>query len=59
MPVAARVANDLGLESLDELLEESPLRVLLDKLQALTVTQDAALRVAHERAWRGYDNPLL
>lgn len=59
MPVAAMVADDQGVESLDELPEGSPLRVLLDKLQALTVTQDAALVDACERVWRGYDNPLL
>lgn len=59
MPVAAMVADDQGVESLDELPEGSPLRVLLEKLQALTVSQDAALVDACERVWRGYDNPLL
>jgi hypothetical protein len=59
MSIASMVANDLGLDSIDELPEGSPVRTLLEKLCALTISENAALVDACERVWRGYDNPLL
>lgn len=57
--VAAMVAGDNGIDSIDELPEGSPMRKLLEKLIDLTPLQNAALVDACERVWRGYDNPLL
>jgi hypothetical protein len=57
--VASMVADDNGIDTLDELVEGSPLRVLLEKLLALTQLENAALVDVCERVWRGYDNPLL
>lgn len=57
--VAAMVADDNGIEALDDLPEGSPMRQLLEKLLTLTPLENAALVDACERVWRGYDNPLL
>lgn len=58
MPVVAMVANDQGVDSLDEAPEGSKLRALLEKLLALSPSENAALVDACERVWRGYKNPL-
>lgn len=58
-PVAAMVAGDNGIGSLDELAVGSHMRTLLEKLMALSPLENAALVDACERVWRGYDNPLL
>ena len=57
--VATMVADDNGIDSLDELKEDAPLRTLLEKLVALTPLENAVLVDVCERVWRGYDNPLL
>jgi hypothetical protein len=57
--MASTLACDLGVESLDDLKKENPLRVLLEKLQELTPLEDAALVDVCERVSRGHDNPLL
>lgn len=59
MSVAMMVADDQGVDDIDELAEGDPLRTLLQKLGALTPTEDAALVDACERVWRGYENRLL
>lgn len=53
------VANSLDIASLDELDEESDLRVLLQKLSAINELQESVLVDVCERIWRGYENPLL
>jgi len=57
--LATIVADDQGVESLDDLEPGHPLRVLLEKLIALTPLENAALVDVCERIWRGYKNPLL
>ena len=57
--VATMVADDNGIDSLDDMPNESPMRVLLEKLALLSPTENAALVDACERVWRGYQNPLL
>jgi hypothetical protein len=57
--VAAMVADDNGIESLEELPEGGSMRSLIEKLIALTPLENAALVDACERVWRGYGNPLL
>jgi hypothetical protein len=50
--VASMVADDNGIESLDELEEDSNMRILLDKLIQLTRIQNAALVDICEQVWR-------
>jgi hypothetical protein len=57
--VATMVADDQGLESLEDLKPGQPLRVLMEKLMELTPLENAVLVDACERVWRGYKNPLL
>lgn len=57
--VAQMVADNFGVDSLDELPEESHMRQLLEKLLKLTSLESAALVDACERIWRGYANPML
>jgi hypothetical protein len=57
--VASMVANDRGIDSIDDLKKGSPLRLLLEKLVELTPVENAALVDVCERVWRGHDNPLL
>lgn len=59
MAVASMVAEDQRVGSLRDLVEGDPLRVLLEKLVALTPVENAALVDVCERVWRGHDNPLL
>lgn len=59
MSVATMVADDQGVDSIDELAEDDPLRVLLNKLLALTPLENAAVVDACERVWRRHDNPML
>ncbi len=59
MSVAQMVADDQGIEALEDLSERSQMRQLLEKLLTLTSLENAALVDACERVWRGYDNPLL
>jgi hypothetical protein len=56
--VATMVADDLGIEALDELDPDSELRALLVKLGDLTPLENATLVDACERVWRGLENPL-
>jgi hypothetical protein len=56
--VATMVADDLGIESLDELHPDSELHALLVKLGDLTPLENATLVDACERVWRGLENPL-
>lgn len=56
--VATMVAEDLGIEALDELHPDSELRALLVKLGDLTPLENATLVDACERVWRGLENPL-
>lgn len=56
--VATMVAEDLGIEALDELNPDSELRALLVKLGDLTPLENATLVDACERVWRGLENPL-
>ncbi len=50
--MATSVADDLGIENLDELPEDSPTRILMDKLLSLTFFQDIALLELTENFWR-------
>lgn len=52
MSVAGMVADDQGVESLDELGLDSILRLLILKLAKLTPTENAALVDVCERVWR-------
>jgi len=52
MSLATIVADDLGVESLDELSEGSELHTLLKKLSALSAVQNVALVDVCERLWR-------
>lgn len=56
--VATMVAEDLGIEALDELHPDSEPRALLVKLNDLTPLENATLVDACERVWRGLENPL-
>ena len=56
--VATMVADDLGIDSLDELHPDSQLRALLVKLEGLSPLENATLVDACERVWRGLENPL-
>jgi len=59
MSVTTMVADDNGIDSLDDLKKGSSMRGLLEKLIALSPIENAALIDACERVWRGYPNPLL
>ena len=59
LSVAQMVADDNGIEGLEDLPESGRMRQLLEKLLSLTPLENAALVDACERVWRGYDNPLL
>lgn len=50
--LASDVADDLGIESLDEVAEDTPLKSLLLKLLELDSTQTLALTDFCERYWR-------
>lgn len=50
--MATTVADDLNIENLDELAEDSPTRLLMNKLLSLTFIQDAALMELTELFWR-------
>lgn len=52
MSVAGMVADDQGVESLDELEPDSILRLLILKLAKLSPTENAALVDVCERIWR-------
>ena len=59
LTVATMVADDNGVEALDDLESQSELRELLRKLIELSPLENAALVDACEQVWRGYQNPLL
>ena len=52
MSVAGMVADDNGVDSLEELTPDSGLRVLIEKLVELTPAENAALVDVCERVWR-------
>lgn len=56
--VATMVADDQGIEALDELHPDSELHALLVKLGDLTPLENATMVDACERVWRGLENPL-
>lgn len=57
--VATMVADDNGVESLDELEAGSPLRTLLAKLTELSALENGALVDVCERVWRGTNDVPL
>lgn len=57
--VAAMVADDNGIDCLEDVPNGGLMHELLTKLSALTQLENAALVDACERVWRGYENPLL
>ena len=59
VPVAEMVADTFGVESSEDPSDAEELRVLVEKLKALTRLENAVLTDVCERVWRGYDNPLL
>ena len=50
--VASMVANNNGIESLEELAPDSTMRLLIEKLMALTPLQNVALVDFCEKVWR-------
>lgn len=54
--VASMVADDNGIDSLDELPSDSSMRLLLEKLIPLTQVQNAALVDFCEKFWRTRNN---
>lgn len=52
MSVAGMVADDNGVDSLEELTPDSTLRLLIEKLVELSPAQNAALVDVCERIWR-------
>ena len=59
MSVCTMVADDNGVERLDNLEQGSTLHTLLTKLSNLSQVENATLVDACERVWRGHANPLL
>lgn len=57
--LASMVADEYGIEDLDELDVGNPLRVFLERLLTLSPLEDAVLVDACEQVWRGRPNPLL
>jgi len=57
--LAGNVADDLGVEELDELKDGTELKILLQKLIDLTSLQTAALVDLCERFWRSPSNSSL
>lgn len=57
--LASIVADEYGIEELEELDVGNPLRVFLERLLTLSPLENAVLVDACEQVWRGHPNPLL
>jgi len=57
--LASIVADEYGIEELEELDAGNPLRVFLERLLTLSPLENAVLVDACEQVWRGHPNPLL
>ena len=57
--LAGLVADDHGVDDLNDLDTDSPLRILIERLMTLSPLESAVLVDACEQVWRGHPNPLL
>ncbi len=57
--LAGQVADDNGVDELNDLDTDSPLRILIERLMTLSPLENAVLVDACEQVWRGHPNPLL
>ncbi|TDP84775.1 hypothetical protein EV672_103349 [Aquabacterium commune] len=57
--LAGQVADDHGVDDLNDLDTDCPVRILIERLMTLSPLENAVLVDACEQVWRGHPNPLL